>query len=172
MRYSVDINSFGCYDEGGYSQFYRIKENKSLGFKEFKNKRLAKSAFDRQKLLSRFNLAPKIISNICILKIDDYYNTDWGFITEKAKILSEKTMGKRLYEIQNLVEDIENKTGLKFWDCHYWNVGYIKRYNKQKLVCIDTGNESFNRDCNAWGFSKPGPKCNYCKKYQCTCADY
>jgi hypothetical protein len=81
-------------------------------------------------------------------------------------------MRKRLSEIQNLVNIIHDKTGLKFWDCHYYNIGYVTRNKKSKLVCIDTGKESFDRECNAWGFSEPGPKCNYCKKYQCKCSIY
>ena len=70
------------------------------------------------------------------------------------------------------MQNIEKKTKLKFWDCHYYNMGYIKRNNKAKLVCIDTGSESFNRDADAWGMGTPGPKCNYCNKYQCNCSLY
>jgi hypothetical protein len=108
------------------------------------------------------------------IKIDNCLNyklnTNWGFITEKAKILDENVMKKRLRDIQDLVKNIEKKTKLKFWDCHYWNIGYIKRNNKAKLVCIDTGPESFNSDANAWGLNSPGPKCNFCMKYQCRCS--
>ena len=38
-------------------------------------------------------------------------------------------------ELENLVNNIREKTGLKFWDCHWTNVGYINN----RLVCIDTG---------------------------------
>lgn len=177
MKYTIDINHF---DEGGSAEFYDIKEDKNLGFKQFRNKRHATLAYKKQKLLSRFGLAPKVYGKVCRLEIkiknfggeeytySDY--TNWGYVTEKARIADEKVMKKRLKEIQSLVESIEKKTKLKFWDCHYWNVGYIKRNNKAKLVCIDTGTESFDSSSNAWGFENPGPKCDYCKKYQCKCS--
>jgi hypothetical protein len=73
---------------------------------------------------------------------------------------------KPYVKLQNLVEKIKDKTGMKFWDCHWSNVGYLKG----KLVCIDTGKESFTPYCNAWGFEDAGPKCPYCSKYQCYCS--
>jgi len=178
MKYTIDINTF---DEGGSAEFYDIKENKNLGFKQFRNKKFANAAYNKQKLLSRFGLAPKVYGKVCKLEIivnvggyGDYSYidyTNWGYVTEKARLADEKVMKKRLREIQSLVESIEKKTKLKFWDCHYYNMGYIKRNNKAKLVCIDTGNESFSRYANAWGFNKPGPKCDYCNRYQCRCSD-
>lgn len=176
MKYTIDISSF---DEGGSAEFYDIKENKNLGFKQFRNKKSANAAYNRQKLLSRFGLAPKVYGKLCKLeikiKIENYTypdHTNWGYVTEKARLADEKVMKKRLKEIQSLVESIEKKTKLKFWDCHYWNVGYIKRNNKAKLVCIDTGSESFDADANAWGLENPGPKCNYCNRYDCKCSNY
>jgi hypothetical protein len=173
MKYTIELDHSG---EGGSAEFYLIKENKNLGFKQFRNKKFANIAYQKQKLLSKYNLAPKVIGSVCKLpiKIDNCpnykLNTNWGFITEKAKILDENVMKKRLRDIQDLVKNIEKKTKLKFWDCHYWNIGYIKRNNKAKLVCIDTGPESFNSDANAWGLNSPGPKCNSCMKYQCRCS--
>jgi hypothetical protein len=167
MKYTIknDIH----YDEGGSAEFYLIKENESLGFKQFGSKRSATTAYNKQKLLSKYNLAPKIIGKITKLKYEWGDDTDWGYVTERAKVLDENVMKKRLRDIQNLVETIENKTRLRFWDCHYYNIGYVKRNNKAKLVCIDTGPESFDREANAWGFGKPGPKCDYCNRYQCRC---
>ena len=55
-------------------------------------------------------------------------------------------------ELENLVNKIKEKTGLKFWDCHWTNVGYI---NNRLVNCIDTGKESFTPYCNAWGFVEP-----------------
>lgn len=177
MKYTIDIDSVGSYDEGGSAEFYSITEDRSIGFKQFRNKNRATSAWKKQKLLHKFGLAPKVISNICRLNIqypntDITHKTNWGFITEKARLVDEKIMRKRMKDIQKLVNNIHQKTGLKFWDCHYYNIGYIKHKNKSKLVCIDTGNESFDPDSNAWGFSFPGPKCNYCNRYQCICIDY
>jgi hypothetical protein len=171
MKYTIHDDGFGCFEEGGCAEFYWIKEDKTIGFKQFGNKKTATIAYNKQKLLSKFDLAPKVIGKITKLKYGWGDETNWGYVTERAKILDEKVMKKRLKDIQNLVETIENKTRLRFWDCHYWNVGYIKRNNKAKLVCIDTGPESFDRDANAWGFGKPGPKCDYCNRYQCRCSN-
>lgn len=178
MKYTIDINDF---DEGGSAEFYHIKEDKNLGFKQFRSKKFANAAYSKQKLLSKFGLAPKVYGKVCRLEIkiknfggenytySDY--TNWGYVTEKARIADETIMKKRLKEIQSLVESIEKKTKLKFWDCHYWNVGYIKRNNKAKLVCIDTGVESFDRNADAWCMGTPGPKCGYCNRYQCHCSN-
>lgn len=171
MKYTIGLDS---WDEGGSAEFYNIKENRNLGFKQFRNKRFANIAYQKQKLLSKFGLAPKVYGKVCKLSISSiYWNgvSGWGFITEKAKVFSDHKMSKKLPEIQFLVENIEKKTKLKFWDCHYSNVGYVKRNNKVKLVCLDTGTESFDRNCNAWGFENPGPKCSSCKRYQCKCSD-
>jgi hypothetical protein len=174
MKYKIDIHE--SFEEGGSAEFYSIKHSSTLGFKQFKNKNWAIDAYTKQKLLSKLGLAPKVYGEICRLTFDDPllkdHITGWGFITERAKTVDEKSMRKRLSEIQNLVNIIHDKTGLKFWDCHYYNIGYVTRNKKSKLVCIDTGKESFDRECNAWGFSEPGPKCNYCKKYQCKCSIY
>ena len=177
MKYTIDCDSFS---EGGSAEFYHIKESKTIGFKQFASKKYANRAYNRQKLLSKYNLAPRVIGVVCKITYKlpihealpgQFYSfkTNWGFITEKAKILDEKVMKKRLKEIQSLVNNIQKKAHLKFWDCHYWNVGYVRRNNRAKLVCIDTGNESFNRDCDAWGNGTPGPKCMYCTKYSCSC---
>jgi len=169
MNYTID--GFDSFNEGGCAEFYWIKEDKNLGFKQFGSKKSATIAYNKQKLLSKSDLAPKVIGKVTKLKYELGDETNWGYVTERAKILDEKVMKKRLKDIQNLVQTIEKKTRLKFWDCHYWNVGYIKRNNKAKLVCIDTGAESFNRDADAWGMGTPGPKCGYCNRYQCRCSN-
>lgn len=171
MKYTIHDDGFGCFEEGGCAEFYWIKEDKNLGFKQFGSKKSATIAYNKQKLLSKFDLAPKVIGKITKLKYEWGDDTNWGYVTERAKILDENVMKKRLRDIQNLVENIENKTRLRFWDCHYWNVGYVKRNNKAKLVCIDTGPESFSSIANAWGMATPGPKCGYCNRYQCYCSD-
>lgn len=178
MKYTID--GFDSFDEGGSAEFYNIKEDKNLGFKQFRNKKFANAAYNKQKLLSRFGLAPKVYGKVCKLEIPVIVGgygkytyieyTNWGYVTEKARVADEKVMKKRLREIQSLVRSIEQKTKLKFWDCHYYNIGYVKRNNKAKLVCIDTGSESFDSMSNAWGFNSPGPKCDYCNRYQCKCS--
>lgn len=172
MKHIIDPDL--CND-GGSAEFYSIIGNPKIGFKQFRSKKWANDAYQKQKLLSKLGLAPKIYGGICKLQFDPSHIvglwTNWGYVTEKAKLFDAKIMSKKLKDIQTLVNSIYSKTGLKFWDCHYYNVGYIKRQNKKKLVCIDTGKESFDPECNAWGFGFPGPKCNYCERYRCICTD-
>lgn len=159
------------YSEGGSAEFYYLKNEPNLGFKQFKNKKWALDAHKRQKRLAKFDLAPKVYTSVRRLRTSWYSASGWGFITEKALILDDNIMSKRLRQIQNLVDTIYEKTGWKFWDCHYYNIGYIQRKNKKILVCIDTGSESFKCDGNAWGNPDPGPKCSYCLKYNCRCEE-
>lgn len=166
-------------DSGGCCDFIPIKNYTDIGFKSFKNKNKAIVAYKNQKKLSKADLAPRIMSNLC--KIPWYYDpellkywepsettTGWGYITELASLLPEDS--KIPYKkIQDLVDKIWEYARLKFWDCHLCNIGYIKRNGRKQLVCIDTGRESFIPMVNAWGFCEPGPKCPYCLRYQCKC---
>ena len=174
--YLVDMS--WC-DSGGSCDFLPIRGHKNLGFKNFKNKSKAKTAWDFQSKLSKFNLAPKLYSGICKipysydLELLKYWNpkdtvTEWGFVTQKAEMLDETD--QPLIKLQNLVDAIYKHTGIKFWDCHWTNVGYIKHRGRNKLVCIDTGEESFQGYANAWGYEEPGPKCPYCNIYACECS--
>jgi len=173
-KYLIDYSDW--FDEGGYCQVYPIKNKKNWVFKEFYNKKKANDAYRYQKLLAKFDLAPQIYSKVCRLyfaedgdwKPDD--PSDWGYITEYAKTHHANTKIS-MSSIQKLVDDIYEKTGLKFWDCHWYNVGLVQRNGSKKLVCIDTGKESFSGTANAWGFADPGPKCSYCNKYQCRCSE-
>ena len=173
-EFEIDYSDW--FDEGGCCQVYPIKDHKGLVFKEFRNKKKASEAFSIQKKLAKFDLAPKIIDKVCKLNFakEDgvifYDSSDWGYITEYAKTCQANTIISK-QDIQNLVENIAEKTGLKFWDCHWYNVGLVLRKQKKKLVCIDTGKESFSGTANAWGNGNPGPKCNYCLKYKCKCKD-
>lgn len=166
-------------DSGGYCDFMPIKGHEDLGFKNFKNKSRAKKAWNFQHILSKHNLAPKLITPLCkipysyeleVLKAwqPKYSITDWGFITQKAIMLDEED--KPMKKLQNLVDKIYEKTCIKFWDCHWTNVGYIRYRGRNKLVCIDTGEESFQGYANAWGYEEPGPKCPYCNIYACECS--
>lgn len=170
--YLIDYS--GWFDEGGYCQVYPIKNNPELVFKEFYNKKKAVDSYKYQKQLAKFDLAPKVYTKICKLNFADDGDihfeeaSDWGYITELAKTYEAATKIS-MRDIQKLVEEIHEKTGLKFWDCHWYNVGLVKRGRKQKLVCIDTGKESFDGNSNAWANTDPGPKCSYCEKYECKC---
>ena len=171
------------HDSGGYCDFLPIKNHPDLGFKAFKRRAKAERALEYQQKLAKFDLAPMPLTDIC--KIPYYFDpkilevwtptettTGWGFVTERA-ILCDNDFDHIPYKkIQKLVEEIKQKTGLKFWDCHEHNVGYIKRGRRKHFVCIDTGKESFNPLSNAWGFAEPGPKCCYCNRYKCKCSEY
>ena len=151
-------------DEGGSAGFYTLKESKTIGFKEFVSKSKAQYAYKIQKKLAQLRLAPKVYGQVCKIKIDCYgycESTGWGFLTQIVKI--RKNLSHR--KIQNLVNNIRQKTKLSFWDCHEYNIGIYKN----KYVCIDTGKESFDSLSDAWGMGTPGPFCNECNKYTCKC---
>lgn len=181
--YLIDTDNIKFSDSGGQCDCLPIKGNYRLLFKSFQNKPKALAAYNIQKKLAKIELAPKLYSKLC--RIAYYYDpellkfwtpsetiTGWGFITEKAILIDYEDITKVPYrKIQNLVDTIRLKTNMKFWDCHENNVGYIKRGRSKKLVCIDTGPESFKGYANAWGFEEPGPKCPYCLKYQCKCSE-
>jgi hypothetical protein len=172
-NYLIDYSDW--FDEGGYCQVYPIKDHNGLIFKEFKNKTTALESYRIHKKLCQHDLAPKIFSSVCKLhfcKEDGWNNdepSDCGYIIEKAYPI--KHTRSNMKSIQKLVEQILEKTGMKFWDCHWYNVGLVSRNGSNKLVCIDTGKESFNGISNAWGFAAPGPKCCYCNRYTCECPE-
>lgn len=171
--YLIDYSDW--FDEGGYCQVYPIKDHKNLVFKEFSSKRKAQESYKYHQKLAKHDLAPQIYSKICKLEFapedDLLYKpdpSDWGYVTELARTFNPATK-ITAKDIQLLVDEIYKKTGLKFWDCHWYNVGLIKRGRTKKVVCIDTGKESFDGNANAWGNPNPGPKCCYCSKYKCSC---
>jgi len=164
----IDYDSFLA--SGGSIDLFGIVGSNNLGFKQFHGKlafKKATYAWKTQQKLAKFNLAPKVIGKVCKVKAkegEEELTSNWGYITELVH-----TREKYSYAaIEKLVNDIKSKTNLKFWDCHDSNIGILKN----RLVCIDTGLESFDRDCNAWGFREPGPRCVDCNKYQCSCCDY
>lgn len=176
--YKVDMS---WHISGAYCDFLPLQDYTDIGFKAFKNKKKAEQALLNQKKLALFDLAPEPITDICKIqygydtKLLEFWEpkdllTNWGFVTEKANILDINKDKIPFKQIQKLVDNIREKTKIKFWDCHELNIGYIKRGRSKKLVCIDTGKESFESYANAWGFEEPGPKCPYCFKYQCRCS--
>lgn len=175
MSYQIDYDSW--FKEGGYCQLYPIKHHPSLAFKEFRSKKHAKYAYQVQKKLSKLTLAPNVYTEICKLNFHknniDWVpdHSDWGYVTEIAKVVRYTENIKTLKRIQLLVDQIYEKTRLKFWDCHFSNIGLIDRSGKHLMVCIDTGKESFDGYANAWGLSGPGPRCEYCNTYKCECEE-
>lgn len=167
-KYTIDL--FAHMDNGGYSTCYCISNNKNLAFKEFISKSRAEYARKIQIKLSKFDLAPKVLSKLCKVKYEVLFpdqKSGWGYITEVAKTIEKNKVS--LNKIQKLVDKIQLKTKLKFWDCHWDNLGYVIRDNKKCLVCIDTGKETWVGDANYFGNVDPGPKCSYCSRYECKC---
>lgn len=162
----------------GYTRIYGVTEHElseNKVFKAFRSKDIATVSLTYQKKLAKYNLAPQVYTTLFHIN-NPAKKSGWGFITEKAEdFYSDYAACAKfdscgaLRKIQKLVEDIAQKTKLKFWDCHYGNIGYIIRDKKPVLVCIDTGKESFRNANNAWGYADPGPKCSYCLRYACRC---
>lgn len=169
-KYKIDLSD--CYsDDGGYCTLFKISNEPSLGFKEFISKSRAEYARKTQIKLSKHDLAPKVFSRLCRMGYKPLFVNQisgWGYVTELAKPTKLNTT---LCKIQKLVDNIYDKTNLKFWDCHFANLGHIIRGRKRKLVCIDTGKETWDGYSNYFGNSDPGPKCSYCLKYKCKCGD-
>jgi hypothetical protein len=166
-KYNIDLSDFYS-DDGGYCTLFRLLNKPLLGFKEFISKSRARYARRIQIKLSKLNLAPKVYSRVCKMGYEGFFpgkKSGWGYVTELAKTGSEIKLSK----IQKLVDSIYAKTKLKFWDCHWANIGYVIRDRKKQLVCIDTGRESFDGHANYWQNIDPGPKCSYCLKYKCKC---
>lgn len=172
-KYKIDYS--GWSDEGGYCQVYPINNHKKWVFKEFNTKTRAQKSYNIHKKLIIHDLAPKILSRVCRLYFEEDEGwdvnqlSDWGYIIEKA--MPVKHTQDTMVQIQNLVDQIYTKTGLKFWDCHWYNVGLVNRRSHTKIVCIDTGKESFDGYANAWALSNPGPKCEDCNSYKCECEE-
>jgi hypothetical protein len=169
-KYKIDL--YSDFNQGGYCALYSINDHSNKAFKEFITKSRAEYARKIQVKLSRYNLAPKVFSKLCKLKYETLFpaqKSGWGYITEKA--LPANHTKHTMILLQDLVEEIEVKTKLKFWDCHWHNIGFVKRGKYKKLVCVDTGEESFSGYSNAWGNPDPGPKCSYCNTYDCKCEE-
>lgn len=176
MLYLIDSND--RFDEGSCCQVYRIMNHSNIVFKEFANHNQAEYAIKVQTKLATFDLAPKVYSDLCKLHFINKSiiigDTNLGYVTEVAvppSCTTKKEKYKTLRQIQALVDSIYRITKLKFWDCHYYNTGIVRRRGSDKLVCIDTGKESFEGYSDAWGMGSPGPKCSYCNKYQCRCSE-
>ena len=114
-KYKIDLYSYS--DQGGYCTFYCISNNKQLAFKEFISKSRAEYARKIQLKLSKHTLAPKVLSKICKIKYETLFpgrKSGWGYITEVAKTIQKDSVS--LNKIQKLVDKIQVKTKLKFWD--------------------------------------------------------
>lgn len=171
--YTIDFDD-NSSRSGCSAEFFPLIGYQDKGFKCFygaSSKASATFAWKTQKKLHKLGLAPKVFGNV--RRVHAIYDgkrekSKWGFITEIANCNTSRVSFR---SIQKLVNDISTKTSLDFWDCHAFNVGFVNIKGKRKLVCIDTGKESFDYECNAWGLEYPGPICNHCQldSYNCTC---
>lgn len=156
----------GKYSDGGsQNSFYKVR-GKKYGFKSFPNKSLATYAHDVQHDLSKTDLAPRVYSSVCRIRIPQYcvdvktmktkthyVLSDWGYLTEIAEPYHctsgdycdgdcANDSGCVHYDsISNLLDDI-NEYGLAYIDAHEHNLGYVKRGKNKILVVIDLGAES------------------------------
>ena len=159
----------GNYSDGGsQNSFYKLKGRKQ-GFKSFPNKSLATFAHKVQSTLSSVNLAPRLYSPVCKIRVPNYFATsdgkggmktitqmvlsEWGYLTEIAEPYigceNEYCDGDCAYNngcqnydaIQELMQSIVG-CGLDYIDAHAHNLGYVKRDGDRVLVVIDVGAES------------------------------
>lgn len=138
---------------GCASAFYKLKGRRDRGFKTFSDKMSADIAHDNQVILSMYDLAPYVYSQVGRVRKSDGGLSSWGYVTEIAELIC--CPGNKCsccdreciedndyyYEIKDLVYEME-ELGFSFGDNHAGNVGLVKRNGKKKLVCIDTGDES------------------------------
>lgn len=142
-------------NRGCASSFYTMKGSRKRGFKTFCDKESADIAHRHQSFLAKYDLAPKVYSEVGKIRIGNGKQlSSWGYITEIAKTIGcggnsckcgncdhEELEYELSEHIENLVSEIEDK-GYYFGDCHIGNVGWVKRKGWNVLVCIDTGDES------------------------------
>lgn len=164
-------------DAGSRSQFYIIDNER--GFKEFDSKDDAADARNTQLALAKYNLAPKVLSEVGRIRMPkdlQYANrklSKWGFITERAEMIGcdgnecgcgecDEIYDSHLPKIERLTNKIE-KIGYNFVDCHIGNVGYIRRRGRKVLVCIDTGNESVYDESF---YNEEECSCYQCQQYR------
>jgi hypothetical protein len=138
--------------KGSMSRFYTVKGSRKIGFKTFIDKEGATYARAVQEVLAENNLAPKVYSQVGRIRRDNNNLTNWGYLTEIARMVGcggndcdcgkccdiEYDLGEEIDELQASIEEL----GYSFYDAHAGNLGYVKRYGKKILVCIDTGEES------------------------------
>lgn len=167
-------------ESGSRSSFYIIDGER--GFKEFESKFDAEDARDTQMNLAKYNLAPKVLSEVGKIRIaaDLSYNgrgfSRWGFMTERAELVGcggndcncgecDDILDSINKKLDNLVSKIE-KVGYSFVDSHIGNVGYVRRRGRKVLVCIDTGSESVFDESD---YEEEECSCYACQKNRESC---
>lgn len=184
----------GKYSGGGSTNsFYKIK-GKRYGFKGFPNRSLADFAHKAQSILAAENLAPRVYSVVCKIRVPNYFAesdgkggirainhmvlSDWGYLTEIAQVYecysddccgdcAEDNCCDNYGTIQDLLNNIEG-CGLDYGDAHSNNFGYVKRGKNKVLVAIDLGAESVTTDDNSYPeVCWDGTDNGYCNCEQC-----
>lgn len=158
----------GKYSDGGSkNSFYKVK-GKRYGFKSFPNKSLAEFAHKVQSTLSMDNLAPRVYSQVCKIRVPCYFAksdgkngiktvtemvlSNWGYLTEIAQPYTcsceycdgdcaNDNCCENYSDIQYLLDSIEG-CDLNYTDPHESNLGYVKRGKYRVLVVLDLGAES------------------------------
>ena len=162
---------------GSRTAFYKL--DNARGFKEFDNIEEAEYAYETQCSLSKYNLAPKVMSDIGRIRMPKNLNerklSGWGYITEIAEVIGcggnecdcgecEDIFDGMMRKVNNLINKIDN-AGYYFIDAHVGNVGYVKRKGKKVLVCIDTGEESVSTNNDS--YSDEDEDSMHCSCYAC-----
>lgn len=145
----------GLYDDAGSKNaFYRIKDRKRIGFKEFENEQEARFANKVQKILAEKNLAPYVYGEVGRIRRYDGELTEYGYLTEVARPMSDcydddcdgecfQSECSNGVMIGEIIWDLE-WNGLDYCDGHRANFGFVRRNGIKTLVVIDVGVESFS----------------------------
>jgi hypothetical protein len=144
-------------DEGSRSRFYSLS-GRRRGFKTFINKSDAEYAYEVQVTLSKYDLAPRVHSEVGRVRMSNGELSRWGYVTERAKLITprgheggchcgrcedmDEYYSEEIFALKMELEDL----GFYFGDCHIGNVGHIRRNGQDVLVCIDTGRESIESE--------------------------
>jgi len=142
-------------DDGSFTTFYKLKNRKTIAFKDFADKDAAEEAYHMQKTLAEYDLAPRVYGKVRKIDYFDYLGykrrSNWGYVTEIAELIDDERYSddpdyydEVRCETEELSNEIDFHCGYGFYDCHMRNVGYVTRKGRKVLVCIDTGAESFN----------------------------
>jgi len=131
----------GSYEDcGSRSAFYAIDSER--GFKEFDNKDCAEYAHSTQTKLSKYNLAPKVLSQVGKIRYTNGDLSGWGYMTEVAEMIgcggNECSCGEcdddYTYIYSDKINTLADKMLLRdfeFMDAHIGNVGYIRRKGRK-----------------------------------------
>jgi hypothetical protein len=141
--------------DGTFTTFYKLKQRKTIAFKDFAEKDDAIDAYNIQQTLAQYDLAPRVYGKVRKIDYIDCVGkkrrSNWGYVTEVAEVIDDELYNddpeyydKVRCETEELSNEMEYVCGFGFYDCHMGNVGYVIRKGRKVLVCIDTGAESFN----------------------------